>query len=229
MLGSIFFSPAAAAAFFATGMISLAPNVLLLLMPRYAAGGGGREASAWLSIGQAVGAGGLMADVFLHTLADEASSKNEASGIFVLMGFVIFFAVDLLVRAVNDTSSSHTHSHDNNTHSDHTTTHENGGKNVSTAETTTKRSIVLLNLTADALHNFTDGLAIGASYSMVDSSSSSATVWSLLASHSRGGFATLSIFFHEVPHELSKYCTMKWRELSVCVRVVLVVALLSSF
>ena len=192
-----FCTSAALAAFIATGMISLAPNILLLLMPGYSHGSA--DTSTWLPLGQAIGAGGLLADVFLHTLPE---SSNEASGVYILVGYTIFFAVDLFVRSVNEN-----HHHITATASKATTA-KDGPLHVKP----TKRSIVLLNLVADALHNFTDGLAIGASYSMVDKSSTSSvsvssavSVWSTLKSHSRGGFATLSICFHEIPHELSKY------------------------
>jgi solute carrier family 39 (zinc transporter), member 7 len=196
-----FFTSAAFAAFIATGMISLAPNIILFLMPGYAHGSG--DTSTWLALGQAIGAGGLLADVFLHTLPE---SSNEASGIYILVGFTIFFAVDLMVRSVNENHGQH-----------NTTSKTNAKEGRGIHVKTTKRSIVLLNLVADALHNFTDGLAIGASYSMIDKSSaissslSSANVWSTLKSHSRGGFATLSICFHEIPHELSKCsCCYEW-------------------
>lgn len=191
-----FFTSAALAAFIATGMISLAPNILLFLMPGYSHGSG--DTSIWLALGQSIGAGGLLADVFLHTLPE--SSNNEISGIYVLVGFTIFFAVDLLVRSVNEN------------HDHHATSSNTIANDGAIPLKTTKRSIILLNLVADALHNYTDGLAIGASYSMIDKSAATsssmstslASVWSTLKSHSRGGFATLSICFHEIPHELSK-------------------------
>lgn len=201
-MGGIYSTPASAAAFAATGMISLAPNVILLLMPNYAAGGG--ETPTWLALGLAMGAGALLADVFLHTLAE---STDKQTGMYVMTGFTIFFAVDLFVRFVNDDSLQ---SHSYQTRRS-TITGENGGHTKEQSSAHSKnRSIVLLNLAADALHNFTDGLAIGASYSIMDTSAtssatSSATAWSMLRSHTRGGFATLSIFFHEVPHELSKF------------------------
>mmetsp|Transcript_14692 Transcript_14692/g.29866 ORF Transcript_14692/g.29866 Transcript_14692/m.29866 type:complete len:198 (+) Transcript_14692:2035-2628(+) len=62
-------------------------------------------------------------------------------------------------------------------------------------------SLIVLNLTADSLHNFTDGLAIGASYAATASNNSSVVV-------SAGSVATLSILLHEVPHELGDYCTL---------------------
>ena len=50
-----------------------------------------------------------------------------------------------------------------------------------------------LNLAADFAHNFTDGLAIGASY---------------LAGHNIGLITTLTILFHEVPHEIGDFAIL---------------------
>lgn len=195
-MGGIFSSPSAIAAFVATGLISLAPNVLLLLMPRYASGQGG-SASTFLSLGQAMGAGGLIGDVFLHTLPE--IHYNETSGMFILIGFVFFLAADLLCRS---TSSDDHHHH-------HTETKTQfDGAVIGSPEIPLKKSAIILNLFADSLHNYTDGLAIGASYSIIIDKTASTvatayTVWSTLKNHSRGGFAALSICFHEIPHELS--------------------------
>lgn len=46
---------------------------------------------------------------------------------------------------------------------------------------------------ADFAHNFTDGLAIGASY---------------LAGHNIGIVTTLTILFHEVPHEIGDFAIL---------------------
>jgi zinc transporter 7 len=80
----------------------------------------------------------------------------------------------------------------------------------------------------NALHNFTDGLAIGATYAAAAAAASSTidmttdttpnnnnnnnnnttmTVLSLLLG-SRGGLASLSVLLHEIPHELGDYCTL---------------------
>jgi zinc transporter ZupT len=196
-MGGAFSTSSAMAAFVATGLISLAPNVLLFLMPRYTSGQGG-NASTFLSLGQAMGAGGLLGDVFLHTLPEIA--YNETSGMFILIGFVFFFAADLLCRS---TSSEHQH------HSE--TKNQVDGLVSDSPAIPLKKSAIILNLFADSLHNYTDGLAIGASYSIIDKSTVAAvsTVWSTLKNHSRGGFAALSICFHEIPHELSKYRSMQ--------------------
>merc|ERR1719153_1450929 len=50
-----------------------------------------------------------------------------------------------------------------------------------------------LNLAADCFHNFTDGLAIGASF---------------LAGESIGIITTLTILLHEVPHEIGDYAIL---------------------
>merc|ERR1711971_792921 len=50
-----------------------------------------------------------------------------------------------------------------------------------------------LNLAADAFHNFTDGLAIGASF---------------MAGNTVGVMTTFSILFHEIPHEIGDYAIL---------------------
>lgn len=51
-----------------------------------------------------------------------------------------------------------------------------------------------LNLWADFMHNFTDGLAVGASHAIGDGKLALA--------------ATLSVFFHEVPHEIGDFAIL---------------------
>ena len=50
-----------------------------------------------------------------------------------------------------------------------------------------------LNLAADCTHNFTDGLAIGASF---------------LVSRNVGLITTLTIFLHEIPHEIGDFAIL---------------------
>lgn len=170
-------SSAAIAALVSTGLISLAPNLLLFLFPQIIEKD--QSTSVYLSLGQAIAAGGLLGDVFLHTL-DEAPA-NEDTGPWVLLGFTIFLAADLLIRSLSG-HSGHGHGQQ----------HQH------------KASSIVLNLAADALHNFTDGLAIGASYAAqkhVD-----LDVWSVL--RSKGGMASVSILLHEIPHELGDLTTL---------------------
>lgn len=50
-----------------------------------------------------------------------------------------------------------------------------------------------LNLAADFAHNFTDGLAIGASFMM---------------GQSLGIITTITIFLHEIPHEIGDFAIL---------------------
>ena len=50
-----------------------------------------------------------------------------------------------------------------------------------------------LNLAADFAHNFTDGLAIGASF---------------LAGQNVGIITTITIFLHEIPHEIGDFAIL---------------------
>ena len=177
------------AALSSTALISLAPNVLLLFFPHFASGEG--ERSRLLSLGQALAAGGLLGDVFLHTIPHAAG--GEEVGLWILLGFAIFLTTDMLMRSLGG------HSH----HDHHSKKPQDDDSNHSHKQSL-KASAVLLNLVADAMHNFTDGLAIGASFSSISSDTSS--VLSLMKS--RGGLATVSIMFHEIPHELGDFAVL---------------------
>ena len=176
-------STATTAAFLATGLISLAPNLILLLFPQVT------EGAQWLQLGQCMAAGGLLGDVFLHTL----SHVEGGGGLWILIGFTIFLVADGLIRSLEG-GGGHSHHHTKKGEDTHDR-HDNRSKNSST---------VLLNLAADAMHNFTDGLAIGATFAV--DRHSDLTLAALLAS--RGGLATLSVLFHEIPHELGDFCTL---------------------
>lgn len=168
------------AAVVSTVLISLAPNVLLVLFPRYASGEG--EHSPNLALGQALAAGALLGDVFLHTVPHALGEEN-GFGLWILFGFSVFLVVDMLIRSYGSHNHNHGSSRNKETSEEHNHQH-----NIT-------KSTILLNLAADALHNFTDGLAIGASFASVADDHSS--VSTLLKS--RGGLATLSILFHEIP------------------------------
>lgn len=247
-------TPAAVAAFLSTGLISLVPNVLLFLFPALTktATATAGSSGVWWQWGQALAAGGLLGDVFLHTLphanamrmteenekahqrdhhddhddSNHDHARDNGTGLWILAGFFVFFIVDVFLRMAEDMmhgnsnnnhnqqdddnnskNHSHSHSHAHNNSSDHKSSNgtivddknESTARTSSSSTTTTSWSLLVLNLTADALHNFTDGLAIGASYA-----SAAATTTAV----SPGSVATLSILLHEVPHELGDYCTL---------------------
>ena len=132
------------AAFSSTALISLAPNVLLLLFPHFASGEG--HNSPFLSLGQALAAGGLMGDVFLHVLPHSGGSHDV--GLWILLGFTIFLLTDMVMRSLGGGDS---HGHAGHNHF--------GRKDKKDTETKSsvdgdgKTSTILLNLAADALHN----------------------------------------------------------------------------
>jgi zinc transporter 7 len=178
------------AAFLSTTIISLAPNALLFLFPTYRP-----ETTSDinpLAIGQALAAGGLLGDVFLHTLPHEMNHENgQVIGLAILAGFLAFLLFDILVRSYGHEC------HEN---------HDHKKKDVKFQVNKTWTSAAILNLAADSLHNFTDGIAIGASFagsSYDDSLLLVDQVKTLI--RSRGGLATLAVLFHEIPHELGDY------------------------
>lgn len=164
-----------------------------------------------------------MGDVFLHTLPDCFASStghhhenhhhgaDENVGVRVLAGFTLFLVLDMIVRSLED-GHDHNHSH----------AKSNGNCNGSANKTTKSQwrlifsSAVLLNLIGDALHNFTDGLAIGATFAASHIPSrafepTSTMTWlssSFSLLQSRGGLASMSVFLHEIPHELGDFATL---------------------
>lgn len=151
-----------------------------------------------MSLGQVMAAGGLLGDVFLHTLPHAKDMQEEKVGLWVIAGFVIFFVFDLFLA---DHRHNEKHGHHENGEGDDANKKKNEPKEFRIS------SRILLNLAGDALHNFTDGLAIGASFSLEGSIiQHDASLFKLISS--RGGLATFSILLHELPHELGDFATL---------------------
>merc|ERR1711992_31785 len=134
-------------------------------------------------------------------------------GLGVLGGIVAFLCVEKLVRIMK---GGHSHSHSapapaveekkpeppkkkkakESDGEEEEKEEEKGKKAVKEVEEVTGGDIKVagfLNLAADCFHNFTDGLAIGASF---------------LAGESIGMITTLTILFHEVPHEIGDFAIL---------------------
>ena len=199
---------AAQAALISTAFISFIPNILFLALPSYKTGEG--MTSQILSIGQAMAAGSLLGDVFLHTFED--AQNNPSAGISILCGYVLFLIADILLRTLNPSSNKSSHSHSDSNNRTHESTSTSSTKPV------VHQSTIYLNLAADSLHNFTDGLAIGASYATVVVAAASTTtessccssndaLWKMILSRN-GLVATIAILLHEIPHELGDFCTL---------------------
>jgi zinc transporter 7 len=112
-------------------------------------------------------------DENIHT--DHGEHDHNRSiyiGVAILAGFMIFFLIEKVINSIL------THNHNKKK-----TDHKNATFQVSG----------WLNIAADCMHNFTDGLAIGATFA------------------AGGGLAlatTISVFFHEIPHEIGDFSVL---------------------
>ncbi|XP_023274540.1 zinc transporter Slc39a7-like, partial [Seriola lalandi dorsalis] len=129
-------------------------------------------------------------------------------GLWVLGGIIAFLVVEKFVRLVkggHGHGHSHGHSHAAAKEKDsdgeeekENKTKEKGSKDKKVPKKEEKQSSDIkvsgyLNLAADFTHNFTDGLAIGASF---------------LVGPAVGAVTTLTILLHEVPHEIGDFAIL---------------------
>jgi len=109
----------------------------------------------------------------------------------------VFLLIEKLVRGQTGEAGhgghSHSHGHAHKEGKEAEKKKEKEGK-VAEKDEPAKTSVsAYLNLAADFSHNFTDGLAIGASF---------------LASQELGYINTLAILFHELPHEIGDFAIL---------------------
>jgi zinc and cadmium transporter len=111
--------------------------------------------------------GGLLGDAFLHLIPEsfERSKNTTSVSLLVLAGLFLFLILE---------KSMHYYHH-----------HEHASEEV--------HPYGYLSLIASGLHNFIDGLLIGASY---------------LAGSSIGLATTLAVVLHEIPHELGDFSVL---------------------
>ncbi len=113
--------------------------------------------------------GALLGDAFLHLIpeafADGATARR--SSLLVLGGMLLFFVLEKLLR------------------------HEHGPLHLQSHPAARGRpELAAINVAGDAIHNFIDGVLIGASY---------------LASPALGLTTTVAVLFHEIPQELGDF------------------------
>ncbi|XP_067001515.2 zinc transporter Slc39a7 [Anabrus simplex] len=147
-----------------------------------------------------------------HSHSSEEDGHPHGSdmrvGFWVLLGIITFLTVEKFVRLVK---GGHGHSHhsadDNHSETTDDETNENEVNKDTSKKDKEKKQVVqkndnsegdikvagYLNLAADFTHNFTDGLAIGASY---------------LAGRNIGFVTTITILLHEVPHEIGDFAIL---------------------
>jgi zinc and cadmium transporter len=126
--------------------------------------------------------GALLGDAFIHLIpeafAEGASSgKPLVSSLFVLAGMMLFFAVEKLLRHRHGVLHAHHH-----------------GPSIERPE------LAAINVFGDAIHNFIDGVLIGASY---------------LAGPTLGVSTTVAVLLHEIPQELGDFGILVHSGLSV--------------
>ncbi|XP_071498304.1 protein catecholamines up-like [Diadema antillarum] len=154
------------------------------------------------------------ADDHVHGHAHDHSGPMLV-GLWVLVGIILFLLVEKFVRLVKgDGAHSHSHGRKEKVEED-SKDDENEATNGSSSsvrrrkggdkdQKATKKAVeqveepkikvsAYLNLVADCTHNFTDGLAIGASF---------------LAGRNVGIVTTVTILLHEVPHEIGDFAIL---------------------
>lgn len=135
-----------------------------------------------------------------------AHSHDMSVGLWVLGGIVAFLSVEKLVRILKGGSGGHGHSHGTPKPKPVAKDKEPASGDKKKSSTKPSKTVAkkndeegeveisgYLNLAADFAHNFTDGLAIGASY---------------LAGNSIGIVTTITILLHEVPHEIGDFAIL---------------------
>lgn len=117
----------------------------------------------FILVGLAVGA--MFGDTFIHLLPEsfERSASPLATSLYCLAGIGVFFILEKFLLWRHDHADEHTHP---------------------------IHPVGYLNLIADGIHNFMDGILIGASY---------------LVSIPIGIGTTIAVCFHEIPQEIGDF------------------------
>ncbi len=116
--------------------------------------------------------GALLADTFIHLVPEIFSGTDPQpalrGSLLILGGILLFFVVEKLLRHEHGLLHRHHHHYESIEHPE----------------------LVVINVLGDAIHNFIDGLLIGASY---------------LVSPALGISTTIAVLLHEIPQELGDF------------------------
>ena len=127
--------------------------------------------------------GALLGDAFIHLIPETfAAAKTHSAelscSLLILGGILIFFMIEKLLLHRHGVLHSQHH----------------------TGQAGQRPELVVINLIGDAIHNFVDGVMIGASY---------------LADPALGVSTTLAVLLHEIPQELGDFAILVRSGLSV--------------
>jgi solute carrier family 39 (zinc transporter), member 7 len=125
-----------------------------------------------------------------HDEHDHEHGHMLQIGLLIVLGYLFFFISERLLSLQFQTNDTDKKKKDGK-HSHHSHSH---------SHSVTANITVMgwLNIFADVMHNFTDGIAMGASYASGNPSTSNAL----------GLAATISILFHEIPHEIGDFTVL---------------------
>lgn len=153
----------------------------------------------------ALAVGTLTGDALLHLLPHSmrpASNNMEPKellrmmmqrGIATILGILIFSLFEKFLKIVTglkDRKKSKPDDDDRPKHNSHQHGHSHG---INDSGSDSLSSIVWMVILGDGLHNFTDGMAIGAAFS----------------NNIAGGFSTsVAVFCHELPHEMGDFAVL---------------------
>ncbi|OTF77617.1 zinc transporter SLC39A7-like protein [Euroglyphus maynei] len=210
---AIYLETDAQLAYASTVLISVAPFMVLFLFPM---DNTGRYRNR-LRLSLSFASGGLLGDAFLHLIPHSMSGHHDhhdhshndhhdhthhdhhehhshhhqtTVGLYIIAGIIIFFIIEKFVHLVKG-SDHHHHKQQSST------SPKKKDKAKQITDSSQSRHLVsgILNLIADFLHNFTDGLAIGATFA---------------AGHGpqMGIITAVTILLHEIPHEIGDYAIL---------------------
>ncbi len=136
----------------------------------------------------ALAAGTMMGGAFFHLIPESLKIlPARLVGLLVVVGFLVFFILEKLLHwhhCQPDESSHVDDTHTSSSASDHISSHTSG------QSARKLKSLGYLNLTADLLHNFIDGVVIASAF---------------MVSPQVGWATTLAVAMHEIPQELGDF------------------------